>query len=129
LVLVPARLAQRGRDELPLGVGKGGDGVRQLGERGRRRLIAHRRRQVVERDDVGSGEREGALDGVLELANVARPCVRAQRCQRLGRDPLGRHLVLLRVAGEEVVDERREVVTPGPQRGGGAGGGRAGGGG
>ena len=40
--------------------------------------------------DVGGRERERALDRVLQLAHVARPVVRVDARERVGRDPLRR---------------------------------------
>ena len=61
------------------------------------------------------GERERRLDRVLELAHVARPVVRGECRERLGREAQHRRIgppVLL----EEVLGEQRNVVAPLAQR-------------
>ena len=66
-------------------------------------------------DRVAAREHHGALDGVLQLADVPRPRVREKRGLRLGREgePPAR---LGAVAREEVPRERQDVLAPLAQR-------------
>ena len=57
-----------------------------------------------------------ALDGVLELADVARPVVAHQHVDRRRRDPLDVLPVLARELLEEVVGEQQDVRLPLAQR-------------
>src|SRR5581483_2508507 len=97
-----------------------------------RRVRAHRRR---ERAAAGAGRTRGAsevardldmhgprgaehhdaLDGVLELADVARPVIVDEGAQGLGRDVDGAPVLRVELLEEEV-DERRNLVTPLAQR-------------
>src|SRR5262249_36838194 len=116
LVLVAAALLEGGRDQLALRVGEGREGAGGGAGGFGYGAAAGPRGEAGERHDVGGREREGALDGVLQLADVAGPVERDQRLEGVRRDALRRHLVLLGVPGEEVLDERRDVLTPRAQR-------------
>src|SRR5687768_1054954 len=70
-----------------------------------RRLPAHGRRQVVEIDLAVPREREGALDGVAELADVSRPEVRGEGVERPGRHPLRLDPVRAAIGAGEMIDE------------------------
>ena len=48
--------------------------------------VADALREVAHLEQVRLGEHHGPLDGVLELAHVARPRVLEQELARLGRD-------------------------------------------
>src|SRR5207237_3799921 len=64
-----------------------GGGDLHLGGRGVRRLPAQRRRQVVRSDARPLREEDGALEHVLQLADVAWPGVGSEARQRLVLDP------------------------------------------
>src|SRR5581483_551642 len=117
LVLVPVALPERRREQATLGVFEGRDVRRLAGARLRCDPAADRGGEVVDADRVGNREREGALDRVLELADVARPGVGGEPRHRLGRDPLRGDLVLTAEPIEEVRDQARHVVRSGPERG------------
>src|SRR5262245_39018482 len=92
------------------GLERGALGLARPGRRGREEG------EVLGAEHVAGREHERALDGVLELAHVAGPVVRDEPDERLGgRDhaPPGQRL---RIAPEEVIDERGDVVAPLPQR-------------
>ena len=61
-------------------------------------------------------EDHGALDQVLQLADVARPVVARQRLHRLGRDRLDRLLHPPRELLREVAHQHRDVLAPLAQR-------------
>src|SRR5262249_62192805 len=76
-------------------------------------------RPYAERDGLGEArrvddrarlQRHGALEGVLELTDVARPRVRLEEPHGLDRDLLLRDLLLLADLGDEVRRERRDVL-------------------
>ena len=73
-------------------------------------------REVVDVEAPAVGQEHGALDQVLELADVPGPGCCLQRGERCGRDALH---VLVEAAVElleEVVDEERDVVGALAQR-------------
>src|SRR5688572_13945232 len=72
--------------------------------------------QVLDGDDVAVGQGDGALDGVLELADVAGPGVAHHRVLHGGLEALAGALHVLAVAGEEVLGEQGDVVPPLAQR-------------
>ena len=57
-----------------------------------------------------------ALDRILQLAHVAGPVVRDQQLHRVGREAVDRLGVLLRIALEEELRERRNVAPAIAQR-------------
>src|SRR5438132_689477 len=63
-------------------------------------------------DLVPLGEEHGPLDGVVELAHVARPRVPQQRFHRVGGEGGGALAVAARVAEQEVRGEGRDVLAP-----------------
>ena len=68
--------------------------------------------QVVGLDLAPRGDDDGALDGVLQLADVARPVVRVERLKRTALDAGDEAPGLLLVVFEEVYDERVDVAGP-----------------
>ena len=67
-------------------------------------------------DDVAVAEDGRAFDAVLQLADVARPVVRAQLRPRLGRDAQRRLPQLARELLQEEIDQRVDVLAPRAQR-------------
>ena len=87
--VVAAALLQRVRDQVDLGL------LDRFAEGRRRRLPAgparcepagHHVRKIVEDDRFLEAEDDGVLDGVLELADIARPVVRRERLQHVRRE-------------------------------------------
>ena len=72
--------------------------------------------EVGDFDDVFAGHEDGALDGVVELADVAGPGVVQHQLQRGGVDALHLLAIALRVAGEEMRGERRNIFAALAQR-------------
>ena len=68
--------------------------------------------QVFGQDALGRAEDDGALDGVLQLADVARPVVRDEARARLRREPRHAALELRGVFRDEVAGEQRDVFAP-----------------
>src|SRR5205085_2159088 len=103
------------RESAPLG-----GGALALAARARA-LLVHRPAdlfgQVVEFYLASRSDDDGALDGVLKLADVARPVVARERLQSLARDAGDEAAGLLLVVFEEVYDERVDVAGPLAQRG------------
>ena len=84
------------------------------GPRLRRRRAEHESRAVT---DASSGRQDdGALDGVLELADVAGPVVLLQRRQHAVVDAVDPPAGTLGVLPDEVLDQRRDVFAPIAQR-------------
>jgi hypothetical protein len=73
-------------------------------------------REVPYADHRSVGESTGALDHVLELADVARPGIGLEARQRALVDPAKQRLTVPPVAPEEVVREERHVPRPLPER-------------
>ena len=71
--------------------------------------------ELVEVDEARA-EDDGALEDVLQLADVAGPVVVEERLHRLGGHGRDRPLVLPRRARDERVDEERDVLLALPQR-------------
>ena len=67
-------------------------------------------------DQVAFADDDGALDDVLELADVAGPRVAHQQPPRLGLEGLDLAIVLLGAADAEVLGEQRDVVRTLAQR-------------
>ena len=57
-----------------------------------------------------------ALDGVIQLAHVARPAMVDQDLHRRGIEPGERLAIALRVLAQEVLGEQRDVLAPIAQR-------------
>ncbi len=72
--------------------------------------------QVPLLDDGAVAHHDGALDGVLELAHVARPRVVAEHVEGAARDAPRALAVLGGVLLDEVLRERRDVAAPVAQR-------------
>ena len=68
-------------------------------------------------DAVAGGQDHRPLDDVAQLADVAGPFVALERHHRIGGDLGRRHPPFARVMGEEVEDERRDVLAPLGERG------------
>src|SRR5450759_3631337 len=87
---------------------------RQPGRRGRR---GHAEQPDDVRTDHRAGrEHHGALDGVLELADVARPVGGLERFQHARLDAVDPLARALRVLADEMIDQQRDVVAPLAQR-------------
>ena len=69
-------------------------------------------REVLGREHGAARERDGALDAVLELADVPGPRVVHQQHHRLVGDVRDRLLVAFGVVTEEVLGEERNVLAP-----------------
>src|SRR5712692_8764020 len=78
--------------------------IKTLSSDGRRRLADGRGKQV--RSDLWrlrSGEGDGTLDDVFELADIAGPAMASQDFQRLAGEPLGSLLLRRGVSNEEML--------------------------
>src|ERR1035438_2325526 len=73
-------------------------------------------RQVAHLKHLAVGEDHCALDGVLELADVARPRVLEQELAPLGRNAANVRSEADVVARDEMVDEQIDVLAPAPER-------------
>jgi hypothetical protein len=114
-LLHPAGRLERGLDQALLEIGDHfleGDALRRNGDL--RHLeapaAAHVVRHEIHVDPRPRTEHGGALDDVLELADVARPVVLEEQVERVGRQLEVRLLVLAAVLVEEVLHEERDVV-------------------
>ena len=75
-------------------------------------------RQVAKLNETAPAENEGVLDGVLELPGVAGKITSHEHVHDLVRDP-GHILVLNPVESrDEVLDEKRNVLSSGRTRAG-----------
>jgi len=72
--------------------------------------------QVVEAHHRMRGQRDAALDDVLELAHVPGPVVGLQRGQGPPRDAADVLLELPRILPQKVIDQDRDVVLAGAKR-------------
>src|SRR5438874_5492238 len=88
-----------------------------VGPRGNLRVAKHGGGEVGEPDLGTGGEGHGLLEGVLELADVPLPLVRAERPVGIGGECLRLALELRRDRREEVLDEDRHVLHPLAERG------------
>src|SRR6266704_604199 len=79
------------------------------------RAAADRIGKVIHRDDVAGGQDHETFDGVLELADVARPSVDRQQVIHPRAEPL-RGAAVPRTRPQEVRGEERDVLGPGAQR-------------
>src|SRR5690606_18095846 len=68
--------------------------------------------QVREGDDVPASEDECSLDGVLQLADVARPAVLVDELEGFRGEALHFLLVLLDEAAQERLGEEADVAAP-----------------
>ena len=71
--------------------------------------------QIALAERVAARQDDGALDDVLQLADVARPRVVHEAVERAARRLQARPAVLRAVEAEEVVDEERNVLAPSAQ--------------
>src|SRR6185436_7786492 len=96
----------------------GADGVPERHARdGARRLGGlQRRREVVAVDHLAVAHQHRSLEGVLELADVARPVVAGQHVDRGRRNALDAARMLAGELLEEVIDEQQQVGLPLAQR-------------
>jgi hypothetical protein len=70
------------------------------------------------RSDLGiGGQRDRALDGIFQLADVAWPIVMGEERHGLGRHRFRRALQLGAVFLDEMAGENLQVVLPGAERG------------
>src|SRR5262245_26456137 len=113
-LLVPACLREDTTQMVPDHVleTQGRSGRRCLGFR----TTGHLGRQVLRKDDRVRAQGGGALEGMLELANVARPVVPGERVHRLEGNGAGRLVVRDDVGFEEVSREGRDILSTLPQR-------------
>ena len=74
------------------------------------------RRQVFGLDQGTARGHSGLFQGVLELADVARPVVADQPRERLARERLDRQAFLGHLV-EEMIDQQRDVFEPPAERG------------
>src|SRR5262249_53871077 len=72
----------------------------------------NRFRKILELQCASPSEHHGSFDDVLELAHVARPRVARQLIERFSRDPHPRFVVLRAIEIQEVLYEKRDIVTP-----------------
>jgi hypothetical protein len=115
LLFVPVRTHQRLDDRDLLDLGKRAlRWNRELLHR--RHVIPDRLGQVPRLDVAGLAHEHGALDGVLELAHVARPAVANQQVIGGRRDRPHAAPVALVELGQEVVAEQRHVLGALAQR-------------
>ena len=70
--------------------------------------------QLVRRDDRTANEGDRAFDGVLQLADVARPGVALEHVDGLGRDVSHIDAELGRVAPQEVPGQQVNVAAARP---------------
>ena len=79
---------------------------------GRTSFFADRLREIVWRNLAALAHENRALDGILQLANVARPAVADEQVIRRRRDGLHILLIALVELRQEVVAEKRNVLAP-----------------
>jgi len=77
---------------------------------------AHLGRQIVDLDRGSARKHHGALDGVLELAHVARPLVAAQRLRGGARKSRQVAVVARGISLKEVLGQERDIVAAIAQR-------------
>src|SRR3989475_895322 len=119
-LLVPARALQRLQNRRALDLFQrarghlgGGDGRRGAAVSGK---VLEGLGQIGRRDLASARDEHGALDRVLQLADVARPGVGEEAAIRLGGDRVDRPRVLGGVALEEGAHQDRNVLAPLAQR-------------
>lgn len=78
--------------------------------RHRRPGLGHRVRQVVGEDHGIEAENDCMLDGIFELADVARPVVRGKTAEGIRRQPRDLTFRLVCVSPDEPVREHGNVV-------------------
>src|SRR5690606_19762978 len=115
------RVIERGEDQRALEIRERGVEVDAVGRKFTRGGSDRNQRRAT-LGEVGRAEhrraleRDGALDQVLELADVARVVVGEQPVERLGRDAVEVALHLAVEAIEEALDQQRDVLGAVPQR-------------
>src|SRR6058998_2857964 len=112
-----ARDAERGGGALPVPamLVEHAQDARALVDHETRRGRLAPREQLGQLDALGAGEDEERLEHVLELAHVAGPGVLEERTQRPGRGERESLAVCAVEAGDEVLDESRQVLAPLPE--------------
>src|ERR1041385_5980983 len=114
-LLVPIGPLQRLHDRHLLDFGE--RTMRGNGELLRRTsLFADRLRQIGRLNLSGLADQHGTLDGVFQLADVARPAVADEQVIRRRRDRLHVFLIALVELRQEVVAEQRNVLAALAQR-------------
>ena len=73
-------------------------------------------RKRLRRQHLGRLERDHALDHVLQLTHVSRPVIFLDRAHGIGRNVLLRDAEVVAVLGDEVLDEKLDVLFALPQR-------------
>ncbi len=73
-------------------------------------------RDQLDADARAGAQHHGALDDVLELADVARPVVFREQIERVRRELETALLVLVAVLFQEMVDQQRDVILAVAQR-------------
>src|SRR5215831_10351892 len=77
-----------------------------------RRARRHPKSQIASPDVIALREQHGALDRMIELANVTGPGVAEQQLHGAGVEAAERFAIARRVSAEEVRRERGNVLTP-----------------
>jgi hypothetical protein len=72
--------------------------------------------RLVNRQGVGLAHDHGALDDVLELSHVARPCIGLEQRERAWVDPADHLAGLLGIAIDEVLRQQADIRRPLAQR-------------
>src|SRR5688572_21066326 len=75
----------------------------------RARSFGYCRWQIARTDKLLATHYHGALDGVLELSNIARPVVAAKQLERFVGEAFELLAVLGRIALQEVRREQRDI--------------------
>src|SRR2546428_2637169 len=105
---VPARALDRIEDQVLFeSFHRRGQGCRAGG--GARLCRLERRREVMAVDRLSIASEHCVLDGVFQLAHVARPLIRHQHLRSRRRNAPDDLAVLLRMPGEEMMDEEHDV--------------------
>src|ERR1043165_7682907 len=73
-------------------------------------LLAHFARQILWHQNRLVGKRHALLDGMFELANIARPAVCVYKLHRLIRNRRYRFAAFLAVVSKEMARQQRNVV-------------------
>src|SRR5215475_3184223 len=109
LLLVVSEALEGSSDQIPLGLIEGRELVDDRGG-GRRVGLGAEIGQARALDLVARAEREGPLEEILKLANVAGEVVAGQRRHRIGRDALHVAPEALVEPAQEIREEGRDVA-------------------
>jgi hypothetical protein len=71
---------------------------------------------LINRESVAAAQDHRSLDDVLQLTNVARPCIPFAEFQRARLDPANPLGHLFGKSFDEVLDQNRNVLSPFSQR-------------